>query len=142
MKRALAMVLAACATGPAPRVISEDVQVETVTLALQPEGKGTVGFLLDIAARPRAACTISRVEWRLLLHEHDFAAGLASSGVGVPAGERSRVSVREPVAFGGMGYDGRPRTVPVTLEGTVFAACGRGEEKKGFAYRTRVAVRG
>jgi hypothetical protein len=142
MRRVCLLAFAACATLPAKPFVSEDVLVETVALDLQSDGKGTVGFLLEVAAREKAQCTVRRVEWHLQLQEHDFAAGLASAYVVIPAADRARVKVEEPVAFGGMAYDGRSRTVPVTLNGAVIAECGRGEERKAFGYRTRVAVRG
>lgn len=141
MKRALLLALASCATTP-QGASSEGVRVETVTLDLLPDGRGTVGFLLDLESRPGESCTVTRVEWRLQLSSRDFAAGVASANVLVPGGQHARVKVEEPVAFGGMGYDGRARTVPVTLTGTVSARWSTGEEKKKFAYRTRVAVRG
>jgi len=133
---------AACATGPAPANVAEDVRVETIALDLLPEGKGTVGFVLDLEARPQESCTVTRVEWQLLLQSREFAAGIAASNVLVPGGQHARVRVEEPVAFGGMAYDARARTVPISLRGEVVTQWRWGEEKKRFALTTRVAVRG
>ena len=144
--RAIAFfALAACATAPVAASgdqLSEEVRVETVTLDLGPEGRGTVGFLLDVAARPGESCTVTRIEWRLLLQGRDFAAGVSSASVLVPGGQRARVKVEEPVAFGSMPYDGRARTVPVVLKGEVVTQWSTGEEQQRFGFRTRVAVRG
>lgn len=146
MKRLTLLLLSsACVTAPEVLTgdqMSDEVRVETVALDLQPEGKGSVGFLLDVAARPGESCTVTRIEWRLMLSNRDFAAGVATANVLVPGGQRARVKVEEPVAFGGMAYDGRPRTVPVVLRGEVITQWSSGEEKKSFGFRTRVAVRG
>ncbi len=138
---AAVLALAACATTPAGKS-ADDVRVETVTLDLLPEGTGTVGFLLDLESPPGESCTVTRVEWQMMLAGRDFAAGVASANVLVPGGQRARVKVEEPVAFGGMAYDGRARTVPVALRGTAVTQWSWGEEKRHFELRTRVAVRG
>ena len=145
MRPALALLLfaAACRSGPeAPARVAADVRVETVALDLFPEGKGTVGFVLDLEARAQESYTVTRVEWELLLQSREFAAGVASSSVLVPGGQHARVKVEEPVAFGGMAYDARARTVPVSLRGEVVTQWRLGEERKRFALTTRVAVRG
>ena len=142
---ALLVMLAGCATtapSPSGDQLSEDVRVETVTLDLTPEGKGTVGFLLDLASRPGESCTVTRIEWRLMLSSREFATGVATANVLVPGGQRARVKVEEPVAFGSMPYDNRARTVPVVLRGEVVTQWRTGEEKHRFGFRTRVAVRG
>jgi hypothetical protein len=46
------------------------------------------------------------------------------------------------VAFGGMGFDARARTVPVALKGEVVTLWRTGEERRHFALDTRVPVRG
>jgi hypothetical protein len=113
-----------------------------VSLDLNPEGKGTVGFVLDLESPAGESRTVKRVEWQLWLQSRDFAAGVSASSVLVPGGQRARVQVEEPVAFGGMGYDGRARSVPVVLRGEVVVQSSSGEEKKAFGVHTRVAVRG
>jgi hypothetical protein len=144
VRRALLIALASCATAKStpPPSSADEVRVEAVALDLLPEGRGTVGFVLDLESPAGESCTVKRVEWQLSLQSRDFAAGVSSASVLVPGGQRARVKVEEPVAFGGMGYDGRARTVPVWLRGEVVTQSGRGEEKKRFAFRTRVAVRG
>ncbi|MBK7860925.1 MAG: hypothetical protein IPJ65_20435 [Archangiaceae bacterium] len=139
---ALALLCASCASGPQPAAVSDEVQVETVTLDLLPEGHGTIGFVLQLASPAGESCTVTRVEWELQLQSRDFATGLSTANVLVPGGQRARVTVEEPVAFGGMGYDGRARTVPVALRGVVFTQWSGGETKRPFSFRTRVAVRG
>ena len=122
------MLLVACAT--TPRGAGEDdVRVETVTLDLLPEGTGTVGFLLDLQSPPGESCTVTRVEWQMMLAGRDFAAGVAAANVLVPGGQHARVKVEEPVAFGGMAYDGRARTVPVALRGIAVTQWSSGEQK-------------
>jgi len=138
---AAGLALAACATTP-PGKSADDIRVETITLDLSPEGTGTVGFLLDLESPPGESCTVTRVEWQMMLAGRDFAAGVAAANVLVPGGQRARVKVEEPVAFGGMAYDGRPRTVPVALRGIAVTQWSWGEEKRRFELRTRVAVRG
>ena len=143
--RALAacFALAACATSsPAPGELSAAVRVETVTLDLLPEGKGSVGFLLDVQAKPNETRTVTRVEWQLKVQGREFAAGVASANVMVPGGDHARVKIEEPVAFGGMAYDGRARTLPVALRGELVTDGVGGEERLRFAMQTRVAVRG
>jgi hypothetical protein len=135
-------LLAACKSAPQARDVSEDVRVEGIALDLHPEGKGTIGFALDLEARPGESCTVTRVEWELMLSERAFASGVASANVLVPGGQHAQVKIEEPVAFGGMGYDGRPRTVMVSLRGEVVTQWRWGEERKRFSHRTRVAVRG
>lgn len=141
---ALPLLLGACAacatTAAAGRV--EEIRVEAITLDLLSDGRGTVGFLLDLESPPGESCTVTRIEWQLMLAGRDFAAGVATSNVLVPGGQRARVKVEEPVAFGGMGYDGRARTVPVALRGHAVTQWSWGEEKRHFEVRTRVAVRG
>ena len=139
------LLVVGCATtarAPSGDQLSEDVRVETVTLDLLPEGRGTVGFLLDLTARPGESCTVTRIEWRLMLSSREFAAGVSTANVLVPGGQRARVKVEEPVAFGSMAYDARARTVPVVLRGEVVTVWRSGEEKLRFGLRTRVAVRG
>ncbi len=141
----VAVGFAACATAPAAPggdQLSQDVRVETVTLDLSADGHGTVGFLLDVASRPGESCTVTRIEWKLMLAQREFAAGVTAASVLVPGGQRARVKVEEPIAFGSMGYDPRARTVPVVLRGEVVTQFSGGEEKQRFGFRTRVAVRG
>lgn len=138
---ACVLVLGACATTPAGRG-AEEIRVETVTLDLLPEGTGTVGFLLELESPPGESCTVTRVEWQMMLGGRDFAAGVASANVLVPGGQHARVRVEEPVAFGGMAYDGRARTIPVALRGHALTQWSWGEAKRHFELRTRVAVRG
>ena len=108
----LLVSLRLCATTPATGAPLDDVQVETVTLDLGPEGKGTVGFLLEVAAQP---------ERRLHRHPGRVAAARAGARLRRRARGRPRVragcrarprhAIQEPVAFGGMGYDGRAHTM-------------------------------
>ena len=134
-------LLVACATAPGTRT-SEEIRVEAVTLDLMPDGRGTVGFLLDVTSRPGESCTVTRVEWKLMVQQREFAAGVTAANVLVPGGQRARVKIEEPIHFGSLGFDGRARTVPVVLRGEIVAQWSAGEEKQRFGFRTRVAVRG
>jgi hypothetical protein len=144
--RALAtglLLALACRTGPeAATATAGEVRVETVTLDLMPDGRGTVGFVLDLESPPQESCTVTKVEWQLMVMSREFAAGVSSANVLVPGGQHARVRIEEPVAFGGMGFDARPRTVPVALKGEVVTLWRSGEERKRFTFSTRVAVRG
>ena len=140
MRALLLLPLAACATTRAGLV--DEIRVEAVALDLLSDGKGTVGFVLDLESPPGESCTVTRVEWQLKLAGRDFAAGISAANVLVPGGQRARVKIEEPVAFGGMGYDGRPRTVLVALRGLAVTQWSWGEEKQRFELNSRVAVRG
>lgn len=149
MTRTLAALLTcaccACATTPdgAPPPVSEDIKVETITVELLPEGRGSVGFVLDVKGHDDERGKVVRVEWELQLQGHDFAAGVATASVDLDAARHTRLMLEEPVVFGNMAFDARPRTVPVSVRGTVITRWPYSpDEKKAFAYTTRVAVRG
>jgi hypothetical protein len=138
------LLFIACKSGPEARgpTAASDVRVESISLDLLPEGRGTVGFVLDLESPPQESCTVTKVEWQLLLMSREFAAGVSSSNVLVPGGQHAQVKIDEQVAFGGMAFDARPRSVPVALKGDVVTLWRSGEERKHFAFNTRVSVRG
>ena len=86
MRLALLGVFSACATTPAAGR-ADEVRVEAIALDLLSDGKGTVGFVLDLESPAGESCTVTRVEWQMMLAGRDFAAGVTSTNVLVPGGQ-------------------------------------------------------